>query len=143
MLHPDSLNMFENGSFLRRRRRFKQESSNAVHRTHPGGRQRGQRNSPSLVNSNTPADVRPNGTKASRSRNQMEKDADTDEIDALESPRKVTSKNVTMIRRERLFSSRNMPVDTQLRRWNQSKPVNREITFPAICIRRQRKHRQR
>ncbi|CAF5014368.1 unnamed protein product, partial [Rotaria socialis] len=32
MLHPESHNMFENGSFLRRRRRFKQESSNSHHR---------------------------------------------------------------------------------------------------------------
>ena len=104
MLHPDSHNMFDNGSFLRRRRRFKQESSNTGQRnqqTNGGGRQRGQlhqRNSPNLISpsstgSNAGPETRPHGTKSSRARNQVSdsigKESITDETDCLESSRKV------------------------------------------------------
>ena len=89
MLHPDSLNMFENGSFLRRRRRFKQESSNNQQRNPNGGRHRGQRQSPSLISPNNVTDARPTGGKASRSRAQMEKESNDDDVDCSESPRKV------------------------------------------------------
>ena len=90
MLHPDSHNMFENGSFLRRRRRFKQEAGNPQHhRTQQGvNRSKGSRNSPSNLISpiNQHSDPRPNGTKNSRSRTQLEKDSPSDEP---ELPRKV------------------------------------------------------
>lgn len=106
MLHPDSHNMFENGSFLRRRRRFKQESGNGTNRNQQqngnGGRQRGQlhqRNSPNLIspsstNSTNGVESKPHGTKSSRTRNQTsnstEKESLTDEAECLESPRKVS-----------------------------------------------------
>ena len=77
--------MFENGSFLRRRRRFKQESTNNHHRQGP--RQKGHRNSPNLISPNNLPDPRPNGTKASRSRAQMEKDSPSDDLES--SPKKV------------------------------------------------------
>ena len=77
MLHPDSHNMFENGSFLRRRRRFKLETSNH-HQRH---RQKAQRTSPNLISPNNLPDSRPNGTKASRSRAQMEKDSESDDLE--------------------------------------------------------------
>lgn len=88
MLHPDSHNMFENGSFLRRRRRFKQESTNNTHhRTQQGlTRSKATRNSPNLISPNTQIDPRPNGTKTSRSRTQLEKDSPSDD---LELPKKV------------------------------------------------------
>ena len=102
MLHPDSHNMFDNGSFLRRRRRFKQESPNNIHRQQPssGGRQRGQlqqRNSPNLISptstTNTYLDPRPNGTKSNRSRNQgsnlVGKEPIIDGTECSELPRKV------------------------------------------------------
>jgi hypothetical protein len=92
MLHPDSHNMFENGSFLRRRRRFKQELGNNPHRHHQGGRPRGQRNSPNLTSPNNPTDTRTNGTKASRSRAQLEKDSASNDTDCLEQPKKVEKK---------------------------------------------------
>lgn len=97
MLHPDSHNMFENGSFLRRRRRFKQEPGNPQqqhpHRTQQGiNRSKGSRNSPPNLISpiNHHSDPRPNGTKTSRSRTQLEKDSPSDE---LELPRKVHRHN--------------------------------------------------
>ena len=103
MLHPDSHNMFDNGSFLRRRRRFKQEANNMNRNQHSGGgggRHRGQlqqRNSPNLISptstTNLPLDPRPNGTKSSRSRNQgsnlIGKEPILDDTDCSESPRKV------------------------------------------------------
>ncbi len=102
MLHPDSHNMFDNGSFLRRRRRFKQEAANHLHRNQQsgGGRQRGQlnqRNSPSLISptstTNNSLEPRSNGTKSNRSRNQgsnsVIKESITDDTDCSESPRKV------------------------------------------------------
>ena len=85
MLHPDSHNMFENGSFLRRRRRFKQENSTNSHRSNGTARQRGPK---SAANPPAAADPRPNGTKASRSRTQMEKEGSGDELESFESPRK-------------------------------------------------------
>ena len=105
MLHPDSHSMFDNGSMLRRRRRFKQEGTNNVHRNQQsgaggGGRHRGQlhqRNSPNLISptstTNIPLDPRPNGTKSGRSRNQgsnlVGKEPIADDTDCSESPRKV------------------------------------------------------
>ncbi len=102
MLHPDSHNMFDNGSFLRRRRRFKQESGNNLHRHQQsgGGRHRGQlhqRNSPNLISptstTNNTLDSRPHGTKSSRARNQgtnsIGKEPVIDDTDCSESPRKV------------------------------------------------------
>jgi hypothetical protein len=87
MLHPDSHNMFENGSFLRRRRRFKQESGNNHHRHQQGTtRPKGHRNSPNLISPNNLPDTRPNGTKSSRSRTQIEKDSVSTDT---ESPKKV------------------------------------------------------
>lgn len=104
MLHPDSHNMFDNGSFLRRRRRFKQEANNMNRGQHSGGggRHRGQlqqRNSPNLISptstTNLPLDPRPNGTKSSRSRNHgsnlVGKEPIVDDTDCTESPRKVGS----------------------------------------------------
>lgn len=105
MLHPESHSMFDNGSFLRRRRRFKQETGNNAHRNQQsgagGGRHRGQlhqRNSPNLISptstTNLPLDPRPNGTKSSRSRNQgsnlIGKEPMIDNTDCSESPRKVS-----------------------------------------------------
>jgi hypothetical protein len=89
MLHPDSHNMFENGSFLRRRRRFKQESAHHTHRHQHNVRQRAQRNAPNSTSPNDTVDGRINGTKISRSRHQIEKDVSTDDSNGLESPRKV------------------------------------------------------
>ena len=103
MLHPDSVNMFDNGSFLRRRRRFKQEAGNNHHRNQQSGggngRNRGQlhhRASPNLISPTSttlnPLDPRPNGTKNSRPRSQgptsMGKESPNDDSDCLESPRK-------------------------------------------------------
>ena len=91
MLHPDSHNMFENGSFLRRRRRFKQESGNNHHRSQQGlTRQKGHRASPNLITPTNLPDPRPNGTKASRSRTQLEKDSVSDDSDV---PKKVLFRN--------------------------------------------------
>ena len=84
MLHPDSHNMFENGSFLRRRRRFKHETGNNLHRNHQGTRQKGHRNSPNLISPTNHTD-----TKLTRSRAQLEKDSASDDTDYLESPKKV------------------------------------------------------
>ncbi|CAF1247504.1 unnamed protein product [Adineta steineri] len=83
MLHPDSHNMFENGSFLRRRRRFKQEATNNHHRHQQGSRQKGRQNSPNLTSPNNHST-----TKASRSRTQLEKDSPSDGTDCLPSPKK-------------------------------------------------------
>ncbi|UJR20764.1 hypothetical protein I4U23_023882 [Adineta vaga] len=89
MLHPDSHNMFENGSYLRRRRRFKQESNNANPRQQQGSRQKTHRqNSPNLISPNNLSDTRVTGTKSSRSRTQMEKDGSSDDTDGLPSPKK-------------------------------------------------------
>ncbi|CAF2111120.1 unnamed protein product [Rotaria magnacalcarata] len=88
MLHPESHNMFENGSFLRRRRRFKQESSNNHHRNQHGPRQKGHRNSTNLISPTNQTDVRPNETKSSRSRAQLEKETTSDDTDYLEPPKK-------------------------------------------------------
>jgi hypothetical protein len=90
MLHPDSHNMFENGSFLRRRRRFKQESANNHNRHQQNTRQKGNhRNSPHLISPNNLPETRTNGMKSNRSRTQVEKDTTSDDIDCLESPKKV------------------------------------------------------
>jgi hypothetical protein len=86
--------MFENGSFLRRRRRFKQEPSNNHHRHQQGTRQKGHRNSPNL---NNPPDTRPNATKLSRNRNQLEKDSTSDDTNCLGSPKKVLNKKKIFI----------------------------------------------
>jgi len=104
MLHPDSHNMFENGSFLRRRRRFKQESSNNNHRHQQGTRQKGHRNSPTLISpNNLPPDTRPAGTKISRSRNQLEKDSTSDDTNCLESPKKVLKRGFFFIIKKNIF----------------------------------------
>ena len=103
MLHPDSHNMFDNGSFLRRRRRFKQESANHLHRNQQsaggnGGRrgQLHQRNSPNLISPSSTSnslESRPNGTKSNRSRNpgsnSVVKESSPDDTDCPESSRKV------------------------------------------------------
>jgi hypothetical protein len=160
MLHPDSHNMFDNGSFLRRRRRFKQEAANGSHRTHQhngSGRQRNQlhqRNSPSLISptstsTNNVLDSRPNGAKSSRSRNHalnsVTKESPVDDVDCLESPRKVeqTLFPLDMIVKfvDLYFLSstfRNMPVAMSHPRWNRSKRANRVITCQRTACRHHR-----
>ena len=89
MLHPDSHNMFENGSYLRRRRRFKQESNSTNQRHQPSSRSKTHQASPNSISPNNHSDTRATGSKASRSRNQMEKDGSSDDGDGLQSPKKV------------------------------------------------------
>lgn len=160
MLHPDSHNMFDNGSFLRRRRRFKQEAANAAHRNQQssaGGRQRGQgnhRSSPSLISPSSTAtapnhlggDTRPNGTKSSRARNQVSnsvgKESIADDVDCVESPRKVRKKRAASSSESAtlfLLNHRNMPVDTQLQRWSRWKRVNPAIIFHRTVFHRPRR----
>ncbi|CAF4536650.1 unnamed protein product, partial [Rotaria magnacalcarata] len=71
-----------------RRRRFKQESSNNHHRNQHGPRQKGHRNSTNLISPTNQTDVRPNETKSSRSRAQLEKETTSDDTDYLEPPKK-------------------------------------------------------
>ena len=134
MLHPDSHNMFENGSFLRRRRRFKQESANNHHRHQ--SRQKGNQNSPNLISPTNPPETRPAGTKASRSRNQMEKDTTPDGTDALQSPKKVGQKRVFFFHIKFSYQTfcRNMPPNVSHQKWNQLKPVNQVIIYQHILI---------
>ena len=160
MLHPDSHNMFDNGSFLRRRRRFKQEGANGGHRNQQqgggggggGGRQRGQLHQRCSPNSVSPAssatqnalEQRPTGGKSSRSRNHASnsggKATITDETDCSESPRKVGDSDRQTFSLSLLFI-RNMPVDTLLQKWSQSKPVNRVITFQLTDCHLRKHHR--
>jgi hypothetical protein len=132
MLHPDSHNMFENGSFLRRRRRFKQESTNNHHRHQQGTRQKGHRNSPNLISPNNLPDTRPNGSKLTRSRNQLEKDSTSDDTNCLESPKKVLKKKIFFF--IKIFFCRNMPVNIQIQKWNQLKLVNQVIIYQLMLI---------
>ncbi|CAF1555082.1 unnamed protein product, partial [Adineta ricciae] len=88
MLHPDSHNMFENGSYLRRRRRFKQESNSTNQRHQASSRSKTHQTSPNSISPNNLSDTRATGSKASRSRNQMEKDGSSDDADGLQSPKK-------------------------------------------------------
>ena len=136
MLHPDSHNMFENGSFLRRRRRFKQESgANSHHRTQQGLTRstKGTRNSPNTINPANQTDSRPNGTKTSRSRTQLEKDSPSDE---LELPKKVHIP-LSFIQFDHPSSSsvlRNMPVIIPQQKSSQLKPVNQVIIHPPTLV---------
>ena len=121
--------MFENGSFLRRRRRFKQESGNR-HPQGGGGRVKGHRTSPNSISSNQLPDTRPNGTKSSRSRTELEKDSVSEDS---ESPKKVPAFHHS-ISHTGISHFRNMPVTIPIRKPNQLKPVNQVIMSPPILI---------
>lgn len=115
MLHPDALSMFDNGSLLRRRRRFKQEAAHGT-KNSSGPRQRAQRQSSNTISPSNVVDARPNGTKASRSRSQMEKDSSADETDSLESPCKVILKEFLIVFQNRSFNFTNL-VFEETRSW--------------------------